>query len=212
MTVQAAGRAELLPPARLDEAAAVLARAFVDDPVWAWIVPGRERRDELLPWLFRVSLDGARDDGTLYVTPGEIRAVARWLAPGRGRAQPRLGSLPSLALAPFRLRAGVGRAAAFGRAHGKLRKEIAPGEHWYLAGIGVDPELQNRGLGGVVMAPGLEGADAEGLPAALVTATRRNHSFYARYGFEVATARRVPNGGPELWGMVREPRARASVR
>jgi ribosomal protein S18 acetylase RimI-like enzyme len=207
MTTQAAGRAELLPPARLDEAATVLARAFVDDPVWAWIVPGRERREDLLPWLFRVSLDGARDDRTLYVTPGEIRAVARWLGPGRGRAQPRLGSLPSLALAPFRLRAGTRRAAAFGRAHGKLRKEIAPGSHWYLAGIGVDPELQNRGLGGVVMAPGLDAADAAGLPAALVTATRRNHSFYARYGFEVTATRRVPNGGPELWGMVREPRS-----
>jgi ribosomal protein S18 acetylase RimI-like enzyme len=205
MTTQAAGPAELLPPNRLDEAAGVLARAFVDDPVWAWIVPGRERREALLPWLFRVSLDGARDDGTLWVTQDGIRAVARWLGPGRSRAQPRLGSLPALALAPFRLRSGVRRAAAFGRAHGKLRKEIAPGPHWYLAGIGVDPDSQNRGLGGVVMAPGLDAADAERLPAALVTATRRNHSFYARHGFEVAAVRRVPNGGPELWGMVREP-------
>jgi ribosomal protein S18 acetylase RimI-like enzyme len=206
MTTQAAGPAELLAPGRLDEAASVLARAFVDDPVWAWIVPGRERRDRLLPWLFRVSLDGARDDGTLWVTQGEIHAVARWLGPGRGRGQPRLGSLPSLALAPFRLRAGVRRAAAFGRAHAKLRKEIAPGSHWYLAGIGVDPAFQNRGLGGVVMAPGLDRADADGLPAALVTATSRNHSFYERHGFEIAAVRRVPNGGPELWGMVREPR------
>src|SRR5262245_57707889 len=159
MTTQAAGPAVLLAPARLDEAAAVLARAFLDDPVWSWILPGRERRERLLPWLFGVSLDGARDDGTLYVTAGEIHAVARWLGPERSRGQARLGSLPGLALAPFRLRSGAWRAAEFGRAHGKLRKEIAPGPHWYLAGIGVDPAYQNAGLGGVVMARGLDAAD-----------------------------------------------------
>jgi len=43
-----------LERSRLDEASAVLARAFFDDPAWVWLLPDAERRARLLPWLFRI--------------------------------------------------------------------------------------------------------------------------------------------------------------
>ena len=55
--------------------------------------------------------------------------------------------------------------------------------HWYLAGIGVEPAEQRRGIGGALMAPGLEAAERAGIPCALLTNSERNLSFYEAHGF-----------------------------
>ena len=55
-----------LRPEQVPEAAAVLARAFQDDPAWSWIVPGAARRAKALPPLFRLGfelIEAAERDG-----------------------------------------------------------------------------------------------------------------------------------------------------
>ena len=42
---------------RLGEASAVLARAFQHDPAWVWVIPDADKRERVLPWLFRVGFD-----------------------------------------------------------------------------------------------------------------------------------------------------------
>ena len=69
-----------LPPERLAEASAVLARAFRDDPAWSWVLPDPRRRATLLPWLFQVGFEIA--EGEIWATEGEVLGVARWLPPG----------------------------------------------------------------------------------------------------------------------------------
>src|SRR6185437_11299210 len=44
---------------QLGVASAVLARAFADDPAWAWVIPDVRRRAALLPWLFRTGFESA---------------------------------------------------------------------------------------------------------------------------------------------------------
>ncbi len=191
-----------LEPAQLDEASDVLARAFRDDPAWVWLIPDERRRARLLPWLFRVGFDVTSAD--LWVTPGELRGAARWLGPGRPPV--RVGAtLRALVATPFRLGLATGRFLAYGRAVESLRLEVAPGPHWYLAGIGVAPEHRRRGIGADLLRPGLDAAGRDRLPCVLLTNNEQNLAFYERFGFRVVRTSTTPEGGPPAWAMVKSP-------
>jgi ribosomal protein S18 acetylase RimI-like enzyme len=86
-----------------------------------------------------------------------------------------------------------------------LRARVAPGPHWYLAGIGVDPPEQHRGIGGALLRPGVQGAAADGVPCVLLTNNEANVAFYNRHGFEVVDEGRTPEDGPRAWAMVKLP-------
>ncbi len=79
-------------------------------------------------------------------------------------------------------------------------------DHWYLMAIGVQPEAQGRGLGGVLLAHTLNQLDERGEAAYLEATSPRSRRLYERFGFEVA-GEFAPDGGPPLWPMWREPRS-----
>jgi ribosomal protein S18 acetylase RimI-like enzyme len=187
---------------QVPEAAAVLARAFQDDPAWRWVIPDDARRRSLLPWLFRIGFGVT--DADVWTTAGPIRGCARWLPPGRApmRVAP---TLRALVATPLRLRDATGRFLSYGRSVEALRARVAPGPHWYLAGIGVEPEEQGHGIGAALLEPGLAGAEREGRPAVLLTNNERNLSFYRRHGFEVVAEGPTPEGGPHAWALIRNP-------
>ncbi len=190
-----------LPTERLGEASAVLARAFQDDPAWGWVLPSARRRARLLPWLFEVGFEVT--EAELWTTDGDVLGIARWLPPGRPVVH--VGPmLRALVATPVRVREATARFFAYGRAVEAMRAETVPEPHWYLAGIGVEPARQRQGIGSALLAPGLEAADAAGLPAALLTNSDRNLSFYRRHGFEVVHEGHTPDDGPKAW-MMRRP-------
>ena len=187
---------------RLGEASDVLARAFADDPAWTWLFPDAERRRRILPWLFRIGFDVTTAD--VWATAGDVRGAARWLPPGRPPM--RVGpTLRALVTTPFRLGTATGPFLAYGRAVEALRAETMPGAHWYLAGIGVDPAAQRRGVGGALLRPGIDAAAEAGLPAVLLTNSPDNLGFYAAHGFEVVREGETPESGPHAWAMVKWP-------
>jgi ribosomal protein S18 acetylase RimI-like enzyme len=191
-----------LEPERLAEASAVLARAFQDDPAWVWLIRDAERRRRLLPWLFRVGFDVTAAE--VWATTGTILGAARWLPPGRPPM--RVGpTLKALATTPFRLGSALAPFLAYGRAVEALRAEAVPQPHWYLAGIGVDPPAQRRGVGAALLEPGLAAATRAGLSAALLTNSETNLPFYERHGFRIVREGETPKGGPHAWAMVKSP-------
>ncbi|GAB3477423.1 GNAT family N-acetyltransferase [Nocardiopsis coralliicola] len=76
---------------------------------------------------------------------------------------------------------------------------------WFLATVGVRPEEQGRGLGRAVLAPGIQGAQAAGVPAFLETASLDNVALYQRLGFRVTAEVELPGGAPRTWCMERSP-------
>jgi ribosomal protein S18 acetylase RimI-like enzyme len=191
-----------LEDSRLGEASDVLARAFQDDPAWVWLISDPERRRRLLPWLFRVGFEVTTAD--VWTTAGVVRGAARWLPPGRPPM--RVGpTLRALVTTPMRLGAAIGPFLSYGRAVEALRAEAMPGPHWYLAGIGVDPSAQRRGIGAALLEPGLAAAARAELPAVLLTNSEGNLPFYERHGFVVVREDRTPKNGPQAWAMVKAP-------
>jgi ribosomal protein S18 acetylase RimI-like enzyme len=189
-----------LPAGRLGEASAMLARAFQDDPAWSWVLPNDARRAVLLPWLFRMGFEIA--DADVWTTEGEIVGVARWLPPGKPPVH--VGAmLRALVATPLRLREATSRFLAYGRAVDTMRATAVPEPHWYLAGIGVAPERRREGIGGALLARGIEAAQAAGVPCALLTNSEENLRFYGGHGFRVVLEGRTPEGGPRAWMMRR---------
>ena len=189
-----------LLPERLEEASAVLARAFHDDPAWSWVLPNAGRRAALLPWLFQTGFEVT--DAEIWATGGDVLGIARWLPPGRPHVH--VGPmLRAIVATPVRVREATGRFLAYGRAVEAMRAEAVPEPHWYLAGIGVEPARQRQGIGSALIAPGLEAAHAAGFPVALLTNSDRNLPFYRRHGFEIVREGHTPEDGPKAWMMRR---------
>ena len=193
-----------LGASQADRAAGVLTRAFDNDPIQRYVIPDEHRRARVAPWTFRVLVRYCLPYGGVYTTP-DLGGVACWLPPGIGPTEP-WGMLRSgMILAPFRL--GPAASVRFARISGYMdaeRKRNAPARHWYLVGIGVEPSRQGEGIGGALLKPALDRADADGLSCYLETQTERNVRFYERHGFEVASE--GAPGGLRVWTMLRTPR------
>lgn len=78
--------------------------------------------------------------------------------------------------------------------------------HWYLAMIGSDTGVRGGGFGSALMRSRLDRCDAEGAPAYLESSNPENIPYYLRFGFEVTREITMPDGGPSLWPMWRQPR------
>jgi ribosomal protein S18 acetylase RimI-like enzyme len=114
-------------------------------------------------------------------------------------------TLRALVTTPLRLGSATGPFLSYGGAVEALRAEAMPGSHWYLAGIGVDPAAQRRGIGSALLQPGLTAAAQDGLPAVLLTNSAGNLPFYEGHGFEVVREGSTPENGPHAWAMVKWP-------
>jgi ribosomal protein S18 acetylase RimI-like enzyme len=86
----------------------------------------------------------------------------------------------------------------------KIHKKRVPEPHWYLMIVGVDPELQNGGVGSALVKEGLTQADQSGHPCYLETSEKRNLAFYERLGFVVLEQASLGSGGPPAWAIRRE--------
>lgn len=187
----------------------VLPEAFRHDILWRYFVPDETQRVSYLRHLQRYSLQNAARAGTAYTTP-QYDGIAIWQPPGHTEIDS-WESLQGGAL-PMMLRllraVGPGRIPAylnFIRYADARQKAIIPGDHWYLASIGVHPNSQGKGIGGQLMRPVLERADANRLPCYLETSTERHVTFFQQQGFEVVSDDIVPGIGLRLWTMVRKP-------
>ncbi len=184
-------------PADAPRIAATLAAAFTDDPVFRWISPHDGRRRAMLPAFFGVYADAFLRYGETE-TDDRVAGAAQWAALG---VEP-LDAEPSYA---ERLDDIVG--VDGGRLARLIEcfEEHAPQEpHAHLQFLGVRPERQRAGLGGALMAPGLERLDRAGVPVYTEATSDRNRPLYERHGFRAHGAIDVP-GGPRAWRMWREP-------
>ena len=183
--------------------ALVLGRAFDSDPPMRWFLRDDERRVELARQMFDVMLRAVHLTRDACYTTEDVTGGALWVPPGRWR----LGFWQQVRLLP-------GMVRVFGRDLPRAQRGLAVMDtghprrpHWYLDSLGVEPESQGRGVGSALMQPVLERCDRERMPAYLNAGSSRSRDLYLRHGFHVMEEFRLPEDGPPLWRMWREPRA-----
>jgi ribosomal protein S18 acetylase RimI-like enzyme len=189
----------------LDRAALTLERAFASDPMFTWIFPDPERRSRSLRRLNRVPLEYGLRYGRVTQSEGG-KAAAVWIPPGPGITMGGLVRSGALGV-PFHI--GFKPFARFMGANEtmeRIHKRRVPEPHWYLMVVGVDPELQGRGIGTALVKEGLALADEARLPCYLETSEKRNVAFYEHHGFVVLETATLGDGGPPAWAMRRETR------
>jgi ribosomal protein S18 acetylase RimI-like enzyme len=175
----------------------MLAEAFQNDPVMAYIFPDPVERQRRLPRFFTVIFDGDVPHGAGYVTHGG-EAATLWRAPGHGHLSLRekiLQAVPWVRASGFALGRALKVSAASDANH--------PQEpHWYLHIAGCSPAAQGHGFGGMAIKAGIARADAEGFPCYLETSNEANVPLYEKLGFQVTHDWKVPDG-PVNWSMFR---------
>jgi len=190
---------------QVEQASEVLARAFRDDPELLSFIPEAKKRQKLLRSLFRVSLNHAIRHGEVYSVSPAIEGVAVWLPSAAPEmsfwAMLRGGGLGLLFGAGWGLARKMKKDEDFAR---KLRYQLAPFNHLYLAVLGVDPELQGQGYASCLLKPRLARLDKEKLPAYLETSIEDYVPMYEHFGFEVIKETKLPSSGAKMWVMLRK--------
>jgi ribosomal protein S18 acetylase RimI-like enzyme len=186
----------------LPAAAETLAAAFADYAWTRWVVDPDDHRARL-QGLYAIYLRVALELGQLWVSD-DCAAVAAWTSSRAGLQQEELFEREGLVAEIARLSGSrVGNVLAGIDA---LAPHAPEGDHWVLAAVGVRPERQGAGLGTRVLAPALAGFDLDGELAVLDTSAPENVRLYERLGFRTTAEVAMPDGGPVVWLMQREPR------
>ncbi|HUB39364.1 MAG TPA: GNAT family N-acetyltransferase [Streptosporangiaceae bacterium] len=210
-TVSHRGGSEAVRAACRDEAALlgeVLADAFSEDPVFAWLIPPHvhDRDDRLRTFFTSMSRGYLRQGKPCYLT-GDASAAALWAPPGAW----------AMPLSQVILEAGTNALALRGRLLRALRTQLqverlharqSPA-HWYLGYLGTRRDRQGQGLGTRMLREVLAGLDTDGVPAYLESSNERNVPMYERNGFCVVGELRALGYGPTIWRMWREPQSGA---
>lgn len=186
----------------LRQVAAVLAKAFHDDPPTRWTIPNDARRETLLYRGFHLYLRKLWFAQGECLTTGGVAGAAAWIPPGGWK----VGPFRQLFLLP-------GMVMAFGRSTGRVLSAIASmesnhpeDEHFYLPFAGVLPEWQGKGVGSALLSPVLQRCDRDAIPAYLEASSPMNRRLYERHGFEVTDEFRFAEDAPPLWRMWRTPK------
>src|SRR5215831_12099142 len=202
----------ILFPDQDAEAAAVLGRAFVDDPLFKAILPPIEdaaERAQRMGQMFAVALASQRSSGQPLVGvlhEGRVGAVAIIEQVGR---PPSVASvvLHGLTLVPALVRiGGLSGMRRAGAALDVLSRNRPAAPHLYLNVLGVEPALQRRHFG-VALLDWLRDQTAlrpDLVGVYLETATEANVGYYNHVGYRV-TGEIYPLG-VRMWQML-QPRA-----
>ena len=186
--------------AHVPTVASVLAQAFQDDPVFAWAIPDPARRRTQLPGVFTAWAEIFQPYEETYVTDDSAGA-AMWAPDG---AEPFAGEAGELFAR--RVTELLANDADRFLQIGEIFQQYEPAQPWmYLQVIGVLPTHQGRGLGSRLLAPVLQRCDEAGTPAYLEASSPHNRRLYERHGFRMIDEIVLPERGPAVWAMWREP-------
>ena len=184
-----------------------LARAFHHDPLFDFLVPDLLSQARAALTFLGSAVADATPFGEVWVARADAAVVgaAVWLPPGaypRGAVRSAVSvgrDLRSVHRLGRRIASGMRLYAEIDRHHLRVREP-----HWYLAVLGCDPGWQRRGVGTSLLAPVLDQADREQVPAYLETQKADNVPWYRRHGFDVVADIRA-TGCPQMWAMRRDP-------
>jgi len=179
-----------------------LVSAFAEDPVAKHLFPDSTKRPAGMKHIFRMGLRHGLRHGHVDVID-HAGAVAIWIKPPHTTASWRQLLLAGFLATPFI--AGwnaTRRMLRYERFIETCRLRSVKVPHWYLFSIGVNPQLQGRGLGATLLRAGMHRARATQIPCYLETSNALNLPFYERHGFRMANSGQLPGTDLKVWSLV----------
>jgi ribosomal protein S18 acetylase RimI-like enzyme len=184
----------------LDEAAALLSKAFINTPFTGKIMGGHtEKHRKLLQMGFKNMI--GKKPGTVVVAKdnGTIVGVMRMVMwPDCQNSIPKgAETIPLLLFARKTLRRLQDARSIWGEHDPKK-------PHWHIDPIGVLPERQGQGIGSMLMKHYYEQVDSQNMPAYHETDQPQNVRFYKKHGYKVIETE--PIFDVTNWFLWREPK------
>ena len=183
----------------IHDVTSLIAAAFADLDVAGWLVPAPNDRPLVLYAQFRMLVEHAAEHGFIDLT-GDRLAAAVWF--------PREAPLPEIHGYEQRLQAACGRYTDRFHALDTAFEAHHPTQaHHHLALLAVDPRHHGQGHGTALLRHHHTHLDHHDMPAYLEAASPRSRALYLRHGYrDHGTPIDLPDQGPRLWPMWREPR------
>lgn len=187
------------------EAVDVLTAAFMNDPLFLFVVPDERERRRWLPYLMRslIAYNSLQQDSRVSLDEnGRITGVCL-AGPYPPPAWQEFMLNLRVALRPWPWEPKLGPLLKIGKFSDIWKEMHWKAPHWYVYIIGVAPEHQRKGLGRILMRDMIERATTAAHPVYLETQTESNVPFYRALGFDVTEHHRPFEDGPGTWGMFR---------
>jgi ribosomal protein S18 acetylase RimI-like enzyme len=184
----------LLTLADADQAARIIAQAFVEDPLCIFMLPFKRTRIKTLYKFFRPYSEISIQNNLAYGSGDPLQGVAFWHSPNQkdlsinlktlGRFLPLLFTMYPIGY--FRARAIISQTDA-------LHKKYASEPHYYLDNIGVLASARGRGIASNLIRPFLVQAAAQQTIAYTDTVTPTNVPLYQHFGFHLMEQTPIPH-------------------
>ena len=194
----------LLTLSDIEQAAQVISRAFMDDPLISFMLPFRYTRVKTLYKFFRAYGEINIRNNRGYGFGEPLQGIAYWKSPNQDNMSISVKSLTlflPLLLTFYPI--GYFRAKAILQQIDVLHKRYADEPHYYLDNIGVLPEAQGKGISSKLIRPILEMADSQKVITYTDTVTRSNVALYEHFGFQCVERSSVGNTGITVWALRR---------
>ena len=188
------------------EATNVFTEAFMDYPLFKYMVGDSSARSSIYPHFFRLLVKHTIRFGWAYTTSENMEGIALWL-PGE-RSDISLWSNLTSGAIDLLLAAGLRiayRSMVFTEFASKLHHEVINRPHIYLFQIGVKKKHRGKGYARKLMRPMMAHADSEEKPIYLETHDESNLSVYRHYQFETIRHEKIPGSDVNHWAMIRTP-------
>ena len=168
-----------LDKTQVKAAGEVLGRALQDDPISVYDIPDKEKRHAVIKYVFQMTSCLGVKFGETHATSPNLEGVAVWL-PYISKEFKMIINIGCLLKAKtYKLGREAGKRIKPIEEHSTIvHREFAPGDHWYLQTLGVEPTHQGKGYGSLLMEYMLEKIDTSSpLPVFLETSTEINVKF-----------------------------------
>ncbi|WP_431946993.1 GNAT family N-acetyltransferase [Micromonospora marina] len=178
---------------------AILAEAFMRDPVSGWIFPADDHRARVHPGFFGPFVALALRTGEVHVA-GDGLGATLWLPTGEGHHADEGDEFDGMEAA-----IGTEAMKRFGVLDEMMSARHPAEPHWYLPFIAVHPDHHGKGVGSALLRDKLAELDQAGTAAYLEASTPRNAALYERLGFRRRPITLDLPEGPSLYPMWRDP-------
>ncbi len=186
----------------------VLGRTLQDDPVSVHDIPDKEKRHAVMKHVYQMTSCLGVKYGETHATSPNYEGIAVWIPYINKKFKMIINIGCVLKAKMYKLgREAQKRIKPIEEHSTIVHRKFAPGDHWYLQTLGVEPLHQGKGYGSLLMEYMLEKIDnTNPLPVFLETSTEINVKFYKRFGFEVVKEGIMPETDVEQWYLLRYAR------